>query len=78
MSGQEKLTCLTHGVSFADIHSSPLNTVWPSVEGAGEILVPMKLKDVQGPEVLGGTGTKVEVFILQIITFYSFLPAYIH
>lgn len=78
MNGQENLTCLTHGISSTDIQSPPLNTARPSAEGVGEILVPMKLMDTLGPEALGETGVKVEVFSLQIITFYSFLPAYIH
>lgn len=66
---KEKPTYLTHGISFTDIHSPALNTVWPCAEAVGEMLVPMKLMDVLAPEVLGGTGAKVEVFILQISTF---------
>lgn len=78
MNGQEKFTWLIHGMSFTGIHLPPLNTAWPSAEFVGGILIPMKLMDILGPEVLGGAGAKVEVLILQIITFYSFLPPYIH
>lgn len=69
---------LNTGISFSDNHPPPLDTVWPIAKAVGEILVLMKLVDILGPEVLVGRGAKVGVLILQIITFYSFLPAYIH